>query len=1419
MKNKWWLQKAEQLQLAADQHNSSGFYQGLKEVFGPSVKTIAPLQSVDNSRLLYGRREILTRLGQHFESILNHPTFISQEAIDSIDEQPDLVVACEPPSSNEINKAIRKMSRNRSPGADGLPAEIFQHGGELLLFKLGDFIRLCWELEDVPQNFKDANIIHLYKKKSQCGFRSGRGTSDMIFSARQLQEKCREQHMDLFMVFIDLVKAFESVDRTGLWKVLLRLGCPVKIVNLIKAFHTGMMACVVEATDLALNKGDVSAVFNIDNRQPIVTMPVGGALLPDRYTQANQSTFTFQADENNVRFTCKLNSGNPVSCVGIQTYGNDQNPQAEGDYIFYLTATDEALNSQTQFTVLNADGSKTTRTSYVWTVDRTPPNRPDITFQPQNPSSNSNPRFRFSPPVAEIGGVTYLCQIKRPSSSFTDFPCTDDTVVATSTSVVPGAVNGRLGTGPHTLRVRMKDGAGNVGVFNEFNWIIDLIPPVIYNSSNFASPPDTLTKLPDKNFRFFSSDDYVYQLGVLHNTFETRNRNPCPSQYCSYECNLDGSSWVSCRSPHAVTDVVDKGKREVHTFYVRPVDDAGNRGAATSFTWEIDRIDVTVLWQTRPDVIDNDVAELFVWSTTENYLDEPPTFMCEVDVRGARPCGLNYDRNGQYNFTATGLTHGHHDFYLTPIDYVGNVAPRLKYSWTTDLVPPVIYYTPNWGPPKYTNSRTVKFVFSTETHAELECRLDAGNVTVQDYEKCSVRISTVANEVNTYVYSGLPDDEYTFYARSIDQGGNISPNISYIFTVDTVGPAVSFSAHPNRYTNKLSATFVLNASEILSTFECQYISDRYQGIGSIWLPCSAQPFFAGVINSQGDVQFTVDQFKDQSGNRIIYIDKPHVLKARATDRAGNTGPESSWIWEIDLLPPNLNFSNADNDKNIGITNQNFRWVNETSIVLDFAALESTYQCHIQQYSVAMKKFFNVTVEDCQPPYLFTNYSGLFRVKVVAFDYFGNTAAVSENGNGYVFGIAGTGPSSQIVSGPANVVNSLSTKFTVNIPFPRAGARCSIRRLDSLVEKLWQCIPIDQNQQTKEIPGFQEISFDISTYVNAVEGKFDGHYVFKYAVVDFWNNVSPEKRYDWTVDVSPPKTALRGTYPEFTQETNITFEFFSDEDTVQRFECKLDKIVFGRNLERRCAAGGKLTTTPCSYTACDFVYGYQGNTSYSKLTDGFYEFSVRAKDIGNNVDATPATVQFTVDTQPPEVKFLGVFPESKPSIQDSVKIYFQGEIGSQSFCRIAQQFGVTSVDFNYETCQSPYIVKPADPGVQTGGSLVVALRSIDKAGNVYETQETVFQGAGEDYPSFSNRLKDHENKTLAHLPQTCPDNDDIFAALAIAGFALFAILAVVFPLVIMSRMSSGSPTKFNRQSQKNDEGVAAFSKRPLEEDFY
>ena len=58
--------------------------------------------------------------------------------------------------------------------------------------------------------------------ETQCGFRANRSTVDMIFCARQLMEKCREQHRDLYIAFVDLSKAFDSVDKELLWSILQR---------------------------------------------------------------------------------------------------------------------------------------------------------------------------------------------------------------------------------------------------------------------------------------------------------------------------------------------------------------------------------------------------------------------------------------------------------------------------------------------------------------------------------------------------------------------------------------------------------------------------------------------------------------------------------------------------------------------------------------------------------------------------------------------------------------------------------------------------------------------------------------------------------------------------------------------------------------------------------------------------------------------------------------------------------------------------------------------------------------------------------------------------------------------------------------------------------------------------------------------
>jgi len=66
----------------------------------------------------------------------------------------------------------------------------------------------------------------------------------MSFVARLglLQKKCQEQHQSLFLPFIDLTKALDTVNRDLLWKVLSKFGCPPHFLHMLRAF--GMSARV-----------------------------------------------------------------------------------------------------------------------------------------------------------------------------------------------------------------------------------------------------------------------------------------------------------------------------------------------------------------------------------------------------------------------------------------------------------------------------------------------------------------------------------------------------------------------------------------------------------------------------------------------------------------------------------------------------------------------------------------------------------------------------------------------------------------------------------------------------------------------------------------------------------------------------------------------------------------------------------------------------------------------------------------------------------------------------------------------------------------------------------------------------------------------------------------------------------------------
>ena len=64
----------------------------------------------------------------------------------------------------EVRAAIQAMKSNKAPGPDGIPAEKWK-SSEALAEQLHKLLVHIWEKEDVPQQFKDANVVTIWKRK------------------------------------------------------------------------------------------------------------------------------------------------------------------------------------------------------------------------------------------------------------------------------------------------------------------------------------------------------------------------------------------------------------------------------------------------------------------------------------------------------------------------------------------------------------------------------------------------------------------------------------------------------------------------------------------------------------------------------------------------------------------------------------------------------------------------------------------------------------------------------------------------------------------------------------------------------------------------------------------------------------------------------------------------------------------------------------------------------------------------------------------------------------------------------------------------------------------------------------------------------------------------------------------------------
>ena len=101
-----------------------------------------------------------------------------------------------------------------------------------------ELIKLLEHAMKVLERVIEGRVRKILKIDSmQFGFMAGRGTIDAIFIVRQLQEKYMAKNKELWMVFVDLEKAFDRMPREVVWWALRYLGVDEWIVSVIRAMY------------------------------------------------------------------------------------------------------------------------------------------------------------------------------------------------------------------------------------------------------------------------------------------------------------------------------------------------------------------------------------------------------------------------------------------------------------------------------------------------------------------------------------------------------------------------------------------------------------------------------------------------------------------------------------------------------------------------------------------------------------------------------------------------------------------------------------------------------------------------------------------------------------------------------------------------------------------------------------------------------------------------------------------------------------------------------------------------------------------------------------------------------------------------------------------------------------------------------
>ena len=282
--------KAEE---AAEMRNTRELYRLTRQMGGKMNSYDAPVKD-KRGKVLTTEESQLKRWAEHFKEVLNRPEPAERPIIPDADS--DRGIKTDQPSKQEIKDAVKRLKANKAPGPDGIPPEAFKADINTTVEALHKVFSNIWEKEDIPTEWKTGHLVKLPKKgdlgncnnwrgitllviaskvltrvilgrikssidkklrQNQAGFRPDRSCTDQIATLRIIVEQSIEWNSPLYLLFIDFSKAFDSLDREVMRKLLKHYGVPQKIINIILALYDSCQCSVI-------HKGKLSPAFPVN---------------------------------------------------------------------------------------------------------------------------------------------------------------------------------------------------------------------------------------------------------------------------------------------------------------------------------------------------------------------------------------------------------------------------------------------------------------------------------------------------------------------------------------------------------------------------------------------------------------------------------------------------------------------------------------------------------------------------------------------------------------------------------------------------------------------------------------------------------------------------------------------------------------------------------------------------------------------------------------------------------------------------------------------------------------------------------------------------------------------------------------------------------------------------------------------------